>query len=170
MKRSGFKRKKARTATGHIKGSKVALWASYGLTVPPYVRYAGRKGIYWWLFSRKIRQRDFKKFGGKCIDQCGGVAQSWQEFQAGHFVAAGFCGFGLLFDEMNVHGQLPKCNNPRISPMASIGFARGIDERYGVGTADKLMVRRREINKEWGQVEYDKRIKEMLGVIIKEDL
>lgn len=145
--------------------SPVTLWREYGLEKPSYIRYSGRKGVYWWLFSRKVRQRDFEKYGGKCIDQCGGRADSWHDFQGGHFVPANKCGFGLLFDELNVHGQLARCNNPQISPMSPIGFARGLDERYGKGTADTLMARRFKITKEWSQLEYDRKIRELLTTV-----
>jgi hypothetical protein len=85
--------------------------------------------------------------------------------QAGHFVPASKCGFGLLFDKQNVNAQLPSCNNPNISPMASIGYARGLDKRYGKGTADKLIKRRQEMNKEWGAKEYDTQIMALLSGI-----
>jgi len=159
-------RRKARLAIKRITKRKPSIWAQYGLTKPKYVRYSGRKGVYWWLFSRKIRQRDYQLYGGLCVDLCGNRASSWQELQAGHFVPAGQCGFGLLFDEQNVNGQLPACNNPRISPMAPIGYSRGLDMRYGEGTADKLMARRHTISKEWSQAEYDRRIRSLLDTMV----
>ena len=110
-----------------------------------------------------VRQRDFKLFGGYCVDQCGRKADSWKEMHAGHFVPASKGGFGLLFEEQNVAAQLPSCNNPDISPMSSIGFARELDERYGKGTADALIARRHKITKEWTQIQYDKEIRALLS-------
>lgn len=144
------------------KKKKQNVWVEYGLKKPSYVRYKGRKGVYWWLFSRKIRQRDFEKYGGMCVDQCGKKADSWQEMQAGHFVPASK-GFTLLFDERNVNAQLPVCNSPHISPLSPIGYARELDERYGAGTADALMARQHETTKEWTQKEYDYNIRLLLG-------
>jgi hypothetical protein len=142
--------------------TKADLWRSYGLTRPSKPRYAGRKGIYWHLLSIKVRRRDFEAFNGECIDQCGGRAQTWRDFQAGHFVAAGHCGFGLLFDEQNVNGQLAVCNNPTFTPDAGYGYGIGLDKRYGPGTAARLMARRQEGVKEWGQPEYDARIRALI--------
>ena len=146
------------------KATKADLWHQYGLEKPSYVRYSGRKGVYWWLFSRQVRQRDFDQFGGVCVDQCGKKALSWYEFDAGHYVAASKGGFGLLFDPMNVHGQLKACNNPTFSPHSSIGFGHGIDLRYGEGTAKKLWERRTQTTKEWSQREYDTKIRAMLDL------
>lgn len=145
--------------------TKAELWRNYGLERPPKPRYEGLKGIYWYLFSIKIRTRDFTAFHGECIDQCGKVAKDWHEFDAGHFVAASKGGFGLLFDEQNVNGQLKGCNNPTFSPNSSIGYAYGLDDRYGAGTAEKLWNRRNLITKEWSQIEYHERI-----LALQEDL
>lgn len=141
------------------KQSKADLWRSYGLTRPPKPRYTGRKGIYWHLFSQKVRRRDFEQFKGECIDLCGKFAKDWHDFDAGHFVAASRGGFGLLFDERNVNGQLKACNNPTFSPSASIGYAAGLDRRYGKGTWERLFNRRNEVVKEWSQLEYDSNIR-----------
>lgn len=107
---------------------------------------------------------DFKRFKGECVDQCGKFASSWQEFDGGHYIPASKGGFGLLFDPLNVHGQLKACNNPTFSPHSSIGFGIGIDKRYGKGTAEKLWNRRTKITKEWTQLEYDTKIKELLNL------
>ena len=130
------------------KKTKVDLWREYELERPPKPRYTGRKGIYWYVLSQYIRQRDYKAFEGQCVDMCGKVASDWREFDAGHYVSAGQGGFGLLFDEQNVNGQLKGCNNPTFSPNSLIGYTKGIDKRYGEGTADVLYNRRHEITKE----------------------
>lgn len=158
LKRVGF----AKTASKKSgKKKKTSIWEQYGLKRPRYIRYSGRKGVYWWLFSQKIRQRDFEKYNGECID-CGDKADTWQELQAGHFVPASKGGFGLLFDEQNVNGQLPKCNNPTFSPMSLIGYAKGLDKRYGPGTADTLIQRKQTTTKEWSQIEYDTKIRDLM--------
>ncbi len=147
--------------------TKADLWRQYGLKIPSKPRYEGLKGIYWWLFSRKRRIQDFKKYNGECIDQCGKRAEKWQDFDAGHFISAQQGGFGLLFEERNVNGQLKSCNNPVWSPNSSHGYRIGLDNRYGEGTADGLYQRYCDAHfkgistKEWTQKEYHEKILEL---------
>lgn len=98
-------------------------------------------------------------FDGECIDMCGKFAENWWEFDCGHFVPASNCGFGLLFDRKNLNGQIKSCNNPRFSPHSPIGYALGLDKRYGAGTAAALFKRKGEKTKEWSKSEYEKQIK-----------
>lgn len=149
--------------------TKVGLWREYGLERPSKPRYEGLKGIYWHLFSIKVRREDFEQYDGECIDQCGKHAETWQDFDAGHFIAAGGGGFGLLFKRQNVNGQLKGCNNPTFSPNSQLGYRRGLDARYGPGTSDALEEEYRDahlkgkITKEWTQNEYALRITELIN-------
>ncbi len=169
LKRTAFKRSNKRLKqTPKKKSTKVGVWREYGLEMPYKPRYAGLKGIYWYLLSIKVRKRDFKEYSGECIDMCGKYATDWHDFDGGHFISAGEGGFDLLFDERNVNGQLKGCNNPTFSPNSQIGYAKGLDIRYGKGTADKLWERYQNKNKiggttkEWSQNIYDLKIKELL--------
>lgn len=121
-----------------------------------YKRYTGLKGDYWTLFSEYIRRRDWLKYG-TCIC-CEKVIEEWKFADAGHYVAAGNGGFGLLFDEQNVNLQCKRCNNPKWSPDASIPYGINLDKRYGKGTAKKLWARKYKTTKAWSDLEYEKEI------------
>lgn len=163
MKRSWIKRKKPSRKRAQ---SKTDLWSSYGLTRPPKPRYTGRKGIYWYLLSIKVRRRDFERFGA-CVN-CGAKVDDWRHLQGGHFISASKCGFALLFDEMNVHGECPGCN---AYDKQKLGYERNLDLRYGPGTAKQLKDRYWDSKKitpmkEWSQLEYDRKIREMLSTTL----
>lgn len=128
-----------------------------------YKRYKGIKGDFWTVFSQYIRLRDWV-FYGTCIS-CGSHLESWKYADCGHFIAAGHCGFDLLFDEKNNNLQCKHCNNPMWSPDSGAFYAEGLDRRYGKGTANRLITRYRAhkdrgvVTKEWTKQEYEKKIK-----------
>lgn len=158
MKRSGFKK-------GKTKKDK-ELEAQYGLKMS-YWRYKGLKGIYWFLISQYVRRRDFEKYG-TCIS-CGKRFGDWHESQAGHYAPAGNCGFSLLFDPKNIHGECPACNNPRISPGKLIPYRANLVKRYGEAFVKKIDARysKKEMMKEWTQLEYDKEIRKLIKKLQK---
>ena len=116
-------------------------------------RYKGLKGKYWTLLSEYIRRRDFQRYG-TCIS-CGKPVSDWREFDAGHFIPAGSGGFSLLFDERNLNGECPYDN--AFNGAHLLLYRRGLDARYGPGTADALEERYRDshfkgkITKEWAR-------------------
>jgi hypothetical protein len=116
-------------------------------------RYIGKKGKYWKLFSRYVRMRDWYEYDGMCIS-CGRRVDHWKAADAGHFVAASK-GFTLLFHERNVNLQCKGCNNPTFTPDAGAGYAIGLNDRYGKGTAEGLWARRNEVTREWTELEYE---------------
>lgn len=126
-------------------------------------RYKGIKGKYWAVFSEYIRRRDFKAYG-RCIS-CGKTVSDWREFDAGHYISAGGGGFALLFDERNVNGECKYDNGFNASHL--LLYRRGLDTRYGAGTADALEERYKDahfkgkITKEWTKREYEARLAEM---------
>ena len=165
MIRGRFKAKRARLVPKGIKRGKTrprgklqALWGQYGLLVPRYRRYSGRKGIYWYLFSKEIRARDYREHGGLCMT-CLKYVEKGSD-QCGHLFPARDCGFLLLFEPRNNHLQHSKCNNPRFTPGAGIYNTINIEARYGAGTVAKLAATKLLKGKEWSQKEYDERIKE----------
>jgi len=163
MARKPFKRdlsvEKRKSRKRVKRGKKTALWASYGLTVPKYIRYSGRKGIYWYLFSKMIRKRDYQEHEGLCMT-CQKYVEKGSD-QCGHLFPARDCGFNLLFHPQNNHLQHSKCNNPRFTPSAGIHNAINIEKRYGIGTIDKLAAIKLIKGKEWSQDQYDIYIKEL---------
>lgn len=145
--------------------TKKAMWEQYGLTRPPVPRYEGLKGIYWYVLSLYVRTRDLKQWN-RCIS-CNKWAASIEDIQAGHFIAAGTGGFALLFDPRNVNGECGYCNG--FDQNHLVGYEVGLDERYGVGTAQKLKEEYRAnrgiTHKTWSEKEYDAKIRELQAML-----
>lgn len=158
MRRSWIKRKPKNNSKKRDKEK--ILEEEYGVK-PTYWRYQGRKGIYWYLLSMYVRIRDFKKYG-TCIS-CGKTFNTWKDSQAGHYAPAQNCGFGLLFDKNNVHGECPKCNNPVFSGGKLIPYRANLVKRYGEEFVHALDERYRlkPTTKEWTQREYDTQIRKL---------
>lgn len=139
------------------------LAAEYGLDFK-YWRYNGRKGIYWYLFSKFVRLRDFDKYG-TCIS-CGRKFRKWSDAQAGHYAPASDCGFALLFDERNVNGECPSCNHPLFSQGKLIPYRANLVKRYGEKWVKKLdkdyADKHKKQTKEWSQKEYHTKILELM--------
>lgn len=84
-------------------------------------------------FSLYIRLRDADKDGIiRCIS-CGAPV-FWKKADAGHFIKRQHK--ALRFNEKNVNGQCKKCN--WLEQGNDIGYAKGLDKKYGPGTADQL--------------------------------
>ena len=162
MKRTPLRRRSKKHKEGQKKklDKKKQLEQEYGVKLS-YWRYVGRKGVYWFLLSRYIRIRDFKKFG-TCIS-CGKKFARWEDAQAGHYAPAGDCGFNLLFDKRNINAECPPCNNPRFSPGKLIPYRTNLVERYGEAYVQEVdeLYRSKQTTKEWSQLEYDIKIKEL---------
>ncbi len=123
------------------KQSKKEILESYGVygrTGFSWLRYKTppEKGIYWYLFSLYIRQRDVEKYG-TCIS-CGKPI-TVDTCDAGHFIPAGSCGRDLLFDERNVNAECGRCNAWDEGHL--FGYEKNLDLRYGEGTAQALKER-----------------------------
>ena len=117
------------------------------------------KGVYWYYFSKYVRERDVRMWG-TCIS-CGRPI-TVDTSDAGHFMPAKGCGRDLLFDETNVNAECSKCNAWDDTHL--LGYAEGLDLRYGIGTA--LVLRQRyalykngDVVKDWKAKEYAEKIK-----------
>lgn len=123
-------------------------------------RYKGIKGKFWTVFSEYVRKRDMKNFGGRCVtcDQ----AKDYSELQAGHFAPAGNCGFGLLFDEMNVHAECQYDN--AFNKGHLIQYKTNLERRYGKPTVEDIERRYNDsrykgiTTKNWTKKEYEEKI------------
>ena len=121
------------------------LLLSWGITNPhmriKQLRYKNpvEKGIYWYWFGRHVRERDVKKYG-VCVS-CGKPI-TFETCDPGHFMPAVDCGRDLLFDEQNVNAECKQCNAWDDTHL--LGYAEGLDKRYGEGTALRLRQRRDE--------------------------
>lgn len=144
----------------------MSIWTDFGIkSVALKYNSNPLKGLYWYLLSIFIRKRDFEKYG-TCIS-CNKPVMTWREFDAGHYIAAGQCGFALLFDERNVNGECKGCNG--FDGTHLIGYKKGLNTRYGKGTAELLYERYCDVQfkgkttKEWGTHEYRARITALLS-------
>ena len=84
-------------------------------------------------FSLFIRMRDSKIGIAKCCT-CGKYTH---QFDCGHFLSRRF--ESTRYDEKNAHAQCLKCN--RFENGNQFAHAQFIDEKYGKGTAENLMLK-----------------------------
>ena len=107
-------------------------------------RKISRKGLVRKLdkfFSLYIRQRNAVDGFVKCVT-CG-IRKHWKEVDAGHFCSRRH--YSTRWNTLNVFEQCKKCN----------GFGGGenyimgkyIDKTFGVGTADEMIAKSRQIQK-----------------------
>ena len=120
------------------------------------------KGILWFFFSLFIRKRDVEKYG-TCIS-CGREI-TVETCDAGHFIPASSCGRDLLFDERNCNGECSHCN--AWDELHLLGYAKGLDKRYGAGTADGLLARyyvykNGGIVKDWSRKVYEQKLEKLI--------
>ena len=135
------------------------------------MRYKGIKGKYWVLLSEYVRKRDYLNYG-RCIT-CNKRVSDWRELQAGHFAPASNCGFGLLFDPDNVHGECPYDNGFNEGHL--IHYKTNLIKRYGEEFVSRLERRYNDsrykgvITKEWTKLEYETKITELKAKIAQLD-
>ena len=54
-----------------------------------YVRYGGLGGVLWYLMSQLVRQEEFIKYGGVCVDGCAASCRGTRhDADCGHFRGA----------------------------------------------------------------------------------
>ncbi len=94
------------------------------------------------IFSRFIRLRDTDRHGvGFCID-CGERVE-WGELDNGHFISRDR--LATRWDELNCAAQKTSCN--RFHSGRQFEFAKGLDNKYGQGTADLILAKSYQITK-----------------------
>jgi hypothetical protein len=86
-------------------------------------------------FSKYVRIRDADSDGIIHCISCGRPVL-WKHADAGHFVKRQH--MTLRFNEKNVNAQCKRCNWPEQGN--DTGYAKGLDRKYGPGTAEKLMI------------------------------
>lgn len=178
MKRSGFRKptyaevmekRKAKQARARV-AKKVAKKIKPKIKAPTKYpsfegvansrRWVGLRGCLWKIFSMYIRKRDFIKYDGRCVS-CPRTLEDWKLGDAGHYVSVSRGGIDLCFDDMNVHLQCKRCNNPSWTVDASIPFAEELERRYGNNLAQKLGAR---VHKEMGQVPSKEEYKALIRI------
>lgn len=151
------------------KQTKADFLREWGLPYPSFqfhhLRYKSppEKGVLWYYFSRFIRERDVNKWG-RCIS-CGREIDV-ETSNGGHFMPADSCGRDLLFDEKNVNAECAHCNAWDGTHL--LGYAEGLDDRYGAGTARRLRERREKYLagdpvKDWSPAEYREMVKKYIN-------
>jgi hypothetical protein len=138
----------------------------FDVPVTAWMRYKNpiQKGILWYLFSIAIRKRDVAKYG-TCIS-CG-KRITVETSDCGHFIPAASCGRDLLFNPYNNNAECTQCN--AWDELHLFGYAKGLDNRYGVGTAEMLLAQHRHLkymepteklkaNKDFSAKEYEEKI------------
>lgn len=148
-------------------------WGIYNHSGFNWLRYRNppEKGIYWYYFSKWVRQRDVEKWGTciSCdrpitIDTC----------DAGHFAPASNCGRDLLFDPMNVNAECGRCN--AFDDGHLIGYERGLIKRYGQSAVDDLKQRYLDyrdngaVVKDWKADEYADKIRALPNYQQRDDV
>lgn len=147
LKRVGFSVKRA-TGVKKKKQTDKELAEEWGITNPNFrksnLRYKNpvEKGIYWYWFGRYVRERDVLKYG-TCISCEKQI--TFETCDPGHFMPAADCGRDLLFDEQNVNAECKQCNAWDETHL--LGYAEGLDKRYGAGMAMSLRQRREDYKK-----------------------
>jgi hypothetical protein len=100
-------------------------------------RWVGPIGTLWTIFSMYVRLRDFNKYNGRCVS-CPMVVPHWRDFDAGHYISVARGNNSTVMHPKNVNGQCKSCNNPDLTPDASIPYRAELERRWGEGTADEL--------------------------------
>lgn len=133
------------------KKKRVNVWEQYGLQRPRYIRYSGLGGVLWYLVSNHVRKTEFEQFGGYCVDGCGRVVLDWHEADCGHFRSARSLSTRFLRENLGLQSKY--CNSPRGGNGNQYAFGKAIDQRYGLGTADRLTMEAaktsRPFSKDW---------------------
>lgn len=110
-------------------------------------------------FSEYIRKRDSNNGVATCIT-CGKITG---QFDCGHFISRRF--EATRYDEKNSNAQCLKCN--RFQNGNQFEHGRAIDEKYGLGTADELFLkskqvcRRKQRDYEWIAKEFKQKSEEL---------
>ncbi len=84
----------------------------------------------WGVVSEFVRRRDFKLFGGACVDGCGNSVREWKEGQAGHWIAWGAANGIFKYNLLNLGLQSANCNR-KSDGKTGHGFALELKRRHG---------------------------------------
>ena len=101
------------------------------------------------IFSKFIRLRDSKNGIGRCIT-CGKLI-NWTKAHCGHFMPR--TRLATRFNEQNCNLQCPRCNT--FSEGEHYIYGKMLNQKYGLGTADKLYVASKVVVK-FTQFDYEK--------------
>jgi len=113
------------------------------------------------VFSRYIRLRDTDRDGFcHCIDCDERIA--WRDIQCGHFMSR--TAKSTRWDEQNCAAQKASCNT--YGQGRQFEFGKALDVRYGEGTADRLHIKSKQVQK-WATWELKEMIEKYQELIKK---
>jgi len=133
------------------------IWTEFGLTRPPKPRYSGLQGVLWYVMSIYVRKSEFEAYNGECVDGCGRTAESWRDYDCGHFQSAARPNTRFLRENLGL--QMKYCNSKWGGNGNQYGFGKMIDKRYGEGTADRIT----ELAKQDGKNMKDDELREKIA-------
>jgi hypothetical protein len=90
------------------------------------------------VFSQYIRLREAKNGNSECFT-CGKV-DHWKRLQNGHFMSRKH--LSTRWDETNCQVQCAGCNVFRYGEQYK--FSVGLDTKYGIGTAESMLLKSKE--------------------------
>lgn len=93
-------------------------------------------------FSQMVRQRDADKNGLTKCCTCGKIAH-WKEMHLGHFMSRRY--LSIRWEVKNTGVQCPACNT--FNQGEQFKFSKYLDERYGEGTSDLMLIKSKNITK-----------------------
>lgn len=96
----------------------------------------------WGHYSKFIRLRDSDENGYCKCTTCGKI-DYWKDMDAGHFIPRN-CK-ATKYHEKNVFVQCPRCNRFLSGKQFEMGLY--IDKRYGKGTAEKILIKSKQLCK-----------------------
>lgn len=111
------------------------LWKKFS----DYIRLNDRL---WKIFSEYIRLRDADA-NGYCRCITSGRIVHWKECDAGHFISRRH--LSTKFDEQNVNAQ--SRHDKRFAAWKKYEHGLAIDRKYGQGTAEKLLIKSKQLCK-----------------------
>ena len=137
MKRGGYLKRKTPLRSRPKRPQKRSKIASKGFKPPKWYMAipTGSHGNtpaqkrYWKVVSDMVRQRDFKKYKGRCVS-CPKRLGSWKDGDAGHYKAWSVCNSYFKYELTNLALQCKNCNR---ASDGEIGhrFGEELKRRYG---------------------------------------
>lgn len=85
---------------------------------------------YWKVVSNLVRQRDFKKYHGKCVS-CNARLERWEDGQAAHWKAWSVCNSYSKYELLNLALSCSNCNRLSDGQIGTL-FGKELQRRYGV--------------------------------------
>jgi len=90
----------------------------------------------WRLISQTFRQQDFDLYGNRCPG-CGAFAESWEDFQCGHWLKYSLCNSFFKYERVNLIAICPGCNK-KDDAVTLKKMGEALQMRYGDDVLDYI--------------------------------